>query len=259
MAGHRNEAPETSSAGGSKRRSYPGQDSFLVWLWYRVMFYALHAIVAIPFLLIYRFRAWGQEGVPRDEPVLFIGNHQSYLDPVAFGFGMHFRGFSAMARATLWQNRIVGLLLDMLRTVPVNLGRADRGAIQRCIDALAAGRTVLLYPEGTRSDTEETGPFKPGILLMARKVKPWIVPVAVHGTYQVWSRHRGRPKLSGRIGMLYGRPVPAQFLLSMPAAEASNWIRQEVERLRRELIDRLDGIPPRRDQQPNSNCKPILE
>lgn len=210
---------------------------------WRISFYFLHACTA-PFMLLgYRFRAWGQHHVPRGRPVLFVGNHQSFLDPVAFGFGMHFRGFSALARASLWKNGIVGLLLNMLRTIPVRLGEADRRAIQRCIRTLEEGRTVLLYPEGTRSPTEQTETFKPGILLMAKKVKPDIVPVAVHGTFRAWSRWRKLPRLTGRIGVIYGKPIPAEQLLAMRGAGASQWLRDEVERLRLELVDKLDGRP----------------
>ncbi|HVH24798.1 MAG TPA: lysophospholipid acyltransferase family protein, partial [Pseudonocardia sp.] len=86
--------------------------------------------------------------------------------------------------------------------------RGQRGAYQALLaaagPALAAGRTVVVYPEGTRSTDGRVGEFHSGAVRLARDCDVPIVPVAVLGTRDVLAKH-GRVRcapMEVRIGTL---------------------------------------------------------
>jgi 1-acyl-sn-glycerol-3-phosphate acyltransferase len=74
-------------------------------------------------------------------------------------------------------------------------GRAPRGL---ALALLAAGTSVLLFPEGTRSRNGHLGPFNPGAAALAIKEGLACLPVRITGTWQAWPAHQGGPRLPRR-------------------------------------------------------------
>ena len=62
-----------------------------------------------------------------------------------------------MAKAELWKVKALGRLIDMLGTFPVNRGEADRTAVKRALEMLAAGAVVGMFPEGHRQRSGAAG------------------------------------------------------------------------------------------------------
>jgi 1-acyl-sn-glycerol-3-phosphate acyltransferase len=144
-----------------------------------------------------------------------------------------------MARSTLWDNPVMAWLINSLNGVPVERYSADMKALRRCLEVLEAGQALLLFPEGTRTPDGRTRPFSPGLMLLVKRVRPKIVPVAIEGAFAVWPRTRKVPHLGGRVGVMYGRPIDAFVLASMPAEEALETLRGHVEAMRLEVARRL--------------------
>ena len=72
--------------------------------------------------------------------------------------------------------------------------------------------------------------FNTGTFLLITRAKPWVVPVAVEGSHEAWPRDRKGPRLTGRIGVMFGEPVAAETLLAMEPAEAMEHLRAAVEK-----------------------------
>jgi 1-acyl-sn-glycerol-3-phosphate acyltransferase len=72
---------------------------------------------------------------------------------------------------------------DLAGFIPLERGNRDQSlpAIDRAADALRAGSSFLIFPEGTRSPTGELLPFKKGGFIMAIKAQAPVVPVAIRG------------------------------------------------------------------------------
>lgn len=214
----------------------PGTPLYYI-LWWQ--FY--QTISFIWFVACYRFRSWGVRTVPCEGPVLLLSNHQSYLDPIAIGLGVHKRQFHALARKTLWDSWLFRTLTKPLNSIPVDQ-ESDNGdikAMKTCIDRLNAGHAVLVFPEGSRCDDGRTHDFQPGTLLLIKRARPTVIPVAVQGPFDVWPPGQKLPKLFGRIGCIYGKPIPADDLLAMPKGAAMAHLRDTVEAMRLELAERL--------------------
>ncbi len=200
-------------------------------LWWRF----LRFFCVVYFYTCYRFRATGRENIPHTGPVLFVSNHQSYLDPIIVGIGSHPRQFFAMARSTLWKNPLVAWLITSLKAIPVERGEADMAAMRKCIEVLKAGRSLLLFPEGTRTDDGHTGPFKTGTMLLIRRARPVVIPVSIEGSHQAWSRGRKRPRPFGRIAVHFDKPIDADTLIDLGPEAALEQLERTVEENRRKL------------------------
>ena len=199
-----------------------------------------HALCVVWFAFSYRFRFFNQHNIPHTGPVLFVSNHQSMLDPIIVGIGSSHRQFYAMARATLWNNKILGWVMDSLNAIPVDQDNPDASTMKRCIEVLKDNHALLIFPEGARTLSGTTQPFEPGTILVIKRAKPTIVPVALEGAYDAWPRTKKLPKPFGRIACIYGEPIEADELLeNRKPKEALEYLQNKVEDLRLELAESM--------------------
>lgn len=187
----------------------------------------------------YGFRAWGVENVPMTGPTLLVCNHQSFLDPIVVGLPLNKRRFHALARKTLWANPAMGWLITKLNAMPVDQENpGDLRAMRACLEVLNNRGMLLIFPEGARTLSGKTEDFQTGTMLLIRRAKPTVVPVAIDGAYEAWPRH-GRPKPTGKLGIEFGRPIEAAELLAMKPEAALGHLRDTVERMRLNLARRM--------------------
>jgi len=189
--------------------------------------------------LLYRIRWWGVNNIPRGGPVLLLCNHQSYLDLVTLGIGLHHRHFHSMARATLFRHPAFAWHIRSLNAFPVEQGKGDVKSVRTAIERLKQGNLVLIFPEGARTRDGRLGAFSPGVMLLIKRAKPTIVPMAVDGVFDIWPIGQSKPKLRGRVGAMYGRAIPADDLLAMNTDEAMSMLQQRIESLRLEVRGKL--------------------
>lgn len=110
------------------------------------------------------------EKIPRNRPLVLVGNHvNGLLDPALFiGFLPVKPRF--LAKSTLWQMAVLRPFLKMAAAIPV-YRRQDPGVdpeknaetFQRCHEVLAAGGAVAIFPEGTSHNEPALVPLKTGV------------------------------------------------------------------------------------------------
>jgi long-chain acyl-CoA synthetase len=162
-------------------------------------------------------------------PVIFASNHQSHLDtPVilaALPARWRARVAPAMAKEFFdahfyperhtWRERLTSGLNYALAACFFNafpLPQREAGArqtLRHIGDLVAAGCSVLIFPEGERSVTGEIGPFKPGIGMMAARLDLPVVPVRLDGVDRVL-RVGWRMARPGRVSVAFGPPLTLQ-------------------------------------------------
>mgnify|MGYP002572968077 CR=1 FL=1 len=135
----------------------------------------------------------GEENIPDDTAVLYVGNHSSYYDIlcsyVATGRGMGFFAKKEMEKIPLlskWMLNVNCLFLDR------NNIKEGLKTILAGIEKVRRGVSVWIFPEGTRNKNEQLSdllPFKEGSLKIAEKSGCPVVPVAIKGTAEVFEKH----------------------------------------------------------------------
>ena len=158
----------------------------------------------------------GEENVPRDEPVLYIGNHRSFFDVVVTyarcpGLTGYIAkdGVNKVPIFRIWMKRLHCIFLkrdDMKEGLKV---------ILKAIEYVKSGISICIFPEGTRNKDRENPisllPFKEGSFKIASKTGCKIVPMALIGTADILENHF--PWIhSTDIKLIYGEPIDVSAL-----------------------------------------------
>ena len=141
-----------------------------------------------------RLRVTGVGLLPLEGPVVVVGDHDSYWDTVAAGIAaMPRRQIRALAKSSMWKNKLLGAVLSGMGQIPIERGSGDAGALDRAIEELRAGACIGIYPEGTRS-LGRVLRARSGIGYLARAVpEATILGVACNGTTAIPRFPRERP------------------------------------------------------------------
>jgi 1-acyl-sn-glycerol-3-phosphate acyltransferase len=195
---------------------------------YRFLFIFLPAI----WRAAYRMKVRGAENIPLTGAVLLVSNHRSNLDPffvgVSFPRQVHF-----MAKAELWKVKILGRLIDVLGSFPVNRGEADRTAVKRALEMLGTGAVVGMFPEGHRQKSGQLGEIHPGVSLFALREGVVTVPMVLDGTERVVRKGLLR---FPRVKVAFGPPLelpPAD----LPRAERAQQVSHGLTEAFRKLLE----------------------
>jgi 1-acyl-sn-glycerol-3-phosphate acyltransferase len=115
--------------------------------------YRIVLAVAAPIMWRWaRMTVRGVEFVPETGPVLLAADHDSYWDPIAIAVAARDRRqIHALAKSTLWKNKIVAAFMNGMGHIPVERGTSNDQAIESAVKALADGAAIGIFPEGTRS------------------------------------------------------------------------------------------------------------
>lgn len=133
-----------------------------------------------------RLEVTGREKVPADGPVIYMSNHQGNFDILSLFLAIP-RQFSWIAKEELFAIPVFGH--SMARAGYVPLDRSDGRRAFKSIETAAAmirnGKSVLIFPEGTRTTDGNLLPFKRGGFLLAAKAGVPIVPLTICGSGKV--------------------------------------------------------------------------
>jgi 1-acyl-sn-glycerol-3-phosphate acyltransferase len=131
----------------------------------------------------------GLENVP-EGAFVYASNHQSIVDVLVLGSALS-GDFKWAAKRSLMKIPFLGWHLRLAGHVPVDRGHGSRAAalvIGEFEKVLGKGKPLLIFPEGTRSETGALRPFKNGGFYAAVRANVPVVPVALEGTYHLMKR-----------------------------------------------------------------------
>ena len=161
-------------------------------------------------LLFWRAKARDTKLLPLTGGVLLCSNHQSVFDPIFVGMFCR-RRINYLARESLFRSRLFGGLIRAYDAIPIQREGLGIGGIKETLKRLKRGEVVLIFPEGTRTTDGKIQPLKAGFSTLAKRAKVPIVPVAVHGLYEVWPRGQKLPGF-GKVQIQFGEAISAQVV-----------------------------------------------
>jgi 1-acyl-sn-glycerol-3-phosphate acyltransferase len=159
-----------------------------------------------------RVAAEGLEGLPAQGPYIIMANHQSHSDvPILFSSLPIIPGFLAKKELA----KIPFLSMALRNGGHVLIDRGDRSSARQAIkiaaDEIRSGKTLAIFPEGTRGGEDRLAPFKKGGFLIAKKAGVPLVPVGILGSRGVLPRNKLFPR-SGNVRLIAGQPIsPAEI------------------------------------------------
>lgn len=115
-------------------------------------------------------------------PYVVVANHESFVDMILV---------SHLPTEMKWLSKIeimripfLGWMMRLARDIPLVRGdkRSAVAALEECRERLSCNVSVMIFPEGSRSRTEELRPFQAGAFKLAIEGQHPILPMAIHGT-----------------------------------------------------------------------------
>jgi 1-acyl-sn-glycerol-3-phosphate acyltransferase len=184
-----------------------------------------------------RVRVAGAEKIPPGT-CLFVANHTSSADAPAVVAAIP-RRIAILLKKSLFNYPIVGQAFHLAHFIPVERSKRDSAieSVEKAIEAMRAGQSFLIYPEGTRSPDGRLQDFKKGAVVMAIKAGVPIVPIVCSGAHRVMEK---------RSLVIHPGEILVEFLEPI---DTSKYTFEERERLNEIVHDAMAAaLPP--DQRP---------
>jgi long-chain acyl-CoA synthetase len=158
------------------------------------------------FRLFFKFEGKGMDNIP-EGPCFFAPNHESLLDA--------FLVLSYLDKATLkdtfsyakkdhMKGAIRRYIARRSNIIIMDLSHDLKKSIQKMAEVVKQGKKILIFPEGTRTQTGELGDFKKTYAILSTELKIPVVPVVIDGAYEAMS--------SGAKKIKWGQKITIEFL-----------------------------------------------
>lgn len=161
-----------------------------------VVKFIVRGALYIWFKLVYHLEINGLENVPKSGPIIFCGNHRSYIDPPLI-VATAKRDMKFLAKEELYKNKFFAFLGWAFEAIPVKRDEKDIGAIKTSLKDLKEGKCIALFPEGTRNGLEKGEKVKDGVAFFALRSGAKVVPCGIKG---------GTKELK-KLTISYGKPL----------------------------------------------------
>jgi putative phosphoserine phosphatase/1-acylglycerol-3-phosphate O-acyltransferase len=187
-----------------------------------------------------RFDVDGTDHIPRTGPAIIVGNHRSYLDPLAIGFALARAGRPVrfLGKKEVFDAPVVGQLVSALGGIRVERGSGSDEPLQAAAEALEAGELVALMPQGTIPrgraffDPELKGRW--GAAKLAALSKAPVIPIGLWGTEKVWPRNARTPNV-----LAIGHPPTVRIRVGPPVKLGYRSVDADTKRIMSALVDLL--------------------
>ena len=177
-----------------------------------------------------RFRERGGEGETFDRPAVIVCNHQSHLDLMAL---MQLSPkIIVLTNDWVWHNPYYGVVIHTAEFRPVSNGYDQN--FPHLQDLVRRGYSIVVFPEGTRTPNGDIGRFHKGAFTLAKALDVDILPVYLHGLYDVLPKHDF---------MLRRGSVTMDILPRVPVEEVrATTDRELTQRMHRRYLEHYAGM-----------------
>ena len=177
----------------------------------------------------------GRENLPKEGPVVYVSNHQGYADIVVLCAALDTIQTGFVAKKELDKVPLYGPWIHEIRSVLIERDnpRESLKAISEGVKNIKMGYSMVIFPEGTRSQGPDIGEFKKGALKLATKPKAPIIPVSIDGSYRCFEKD----------GYIHGAPIKVMIHPAVPTADLTKEEEQHLsERIQRIVEDGLKEL-----------------
>lgn len=181
--------------------------------------------------LVFSMRVDGRHHLPEQGGAMLLSTHQSMMDPVLIGLACN-RNINYLARHTLFKNAVFSFLIRVLDAIEIDRERGGLAGLKEMLTRLKRGEAVLLFPEGTRTDTGAIGTLKPGFIPIARRSNVPLVPMAIVGAYECMPKG-SRGIFAHPISLVVGKPITVEQYADWSDSQLLEQLNSVLETLHR--------------------------
>jgi 1-acyl-sn-glycerol-3-phosphate acyltransferase len=173
-----------------------------------------------PLMIVMSKRDWrGMEHIPQTGPVIVVANHIGHADPFVLAHYIYDAGRWPvfLAKASVFKIPVLGRWLSAIEQTPVERGTVDAAkALDAAVAAIAAGKCVLIYPEGSTTKEPDLWPMrgKTGAARLWLATGAPVVPVAMWGPERLFDP---------RTRKLHPVPRTPVTVVAGPPLDLSKW------------------------------------
>ncbi|MBU4262842.1 MAG: 1-acyl-sn-glycerol-3-phosphate acyltransferase [Proteobacteria bacterium] len=173
----------------------------------------------------------GLDNIDKGRPYIFAANHQSQFDIFTMQGCFDF-DFRWLAKKELFQVPLFGRAMHLAGYISIDRshGRQALKSLKEAAERIAAGTSVILFPEGTRSLDGKLHDFKSGGMVLAIKSGVPLIPVGISGTYEILPKGSLLVK-PGQVTIRVGKPIDTKAFSAGQKHELATMIQGEVARL----------------------------
>ncbi|MFK4785963.1 AMP-binding protein [Fusobacterium sp. MFO224] len=158
-------------------------------------------MLKIIFLFYIRINREGTEKLEKNGPVIFAGNHQSFLD--AFLLNQVFPDKILdktyyFAKLKHFEKNYMKFMGENSNVILVDINKNLIGSMQMLAKALKEGKNIVIFPEGTRTRDGKLGTFKKFFAILSKELNIPIQPFVIDGAYKLYPRNSKFPR-SGEV------------------------------------------------------------
>jgi len=185
----------------------------------------------IVFIFGARVTAEGLENIDPKQTYLFMVNHVSLFDvPVLGGYIPNFvRGIQAVEQM---KRPVIGWFLTAIGMIPIHRtsAHASWAVLERAVDEIKKGKSILIMPESTRTRTGEMQNFKKLPFRLAQICGVDLVPIGLSGLYRFKSRVSWHLR-PGPIKIKFGKPISYDLIKEKSVEELQGLVRERISSL----------------------------
>ncbi len=162
-----------------------------------IAIHIIKMILWVPLTLYVKVKKYGVENIPSDRPVIFAGNHQSFLDAFVFGYATPFKNLMnsySLAKIKHFNKGYMKFLANHSNVILVDINKNLGEVLQTMAKVLKDGKNIVIFPEGARSRDGKMLEFKKSFAILAKELNVDILPFGIRGAYEAFPSHSKFPK-----------------------------------------------------------------
>jgi long-chain acyl-CoA synthetase len=186
----------------------------------------------------------GRGNIPANRNFIVVANHSSHLDFSLVGYALGAIGddIRVLAAKDYFFNTPARRFLasNFTSLMPFDRERAQLESLEDALAELAQGRSVLMFPEGTRSADGEIHEFKSGAGFLALRSRCDVLPVLIRGTHDVMGKGSLVPRRHP-VEVRIGRAITASELRELATSSEGAGAYRKIADLMRASVIALSG------------------
>ena len=151
---------------------------------------------------------FGRENIPANGPFILAANHESYLDGMFVMSAVPnklIRHTYFVAKEKHVTRPATVYLASKLNVIVLHMSNL-KTSIQQLGEVLKRGESIIIFPEGTRTETGKLGEFKKTFAILSVELGVPVIPVTIDGAYEAMPKHQKVPSC-GNVSVTIHKPI----------------------------------------------------